>query len=282
MYRLSLENENGDKIELTNNPNYDVTVTGLNPVQSDVITSPVANYNGGRYVSSRQKVRNVVVNIFIKEPVEANRINLYKYIKSKKWIRVYYSNNTRDVYIDGYVESFECDLFTQLQKAQISIICPNPQLMDVNADITQVSTVLGALNFPFYTTDSELISLSVYDNNKSILIVNESDDDIGFIYKIHCYGEVVAPMIYLEDTGEYFKLNGTYHKESVITINTINGKKSVSCEWRGTVKNIINDLDATSTWLRLQTGYNHILQTADSGLDYMVSELIYNKEYEGV
>lgn len=281
MYKLSLENEYGDKIELTNNPNYDVTVTGLNPVKSDVITSPVANYNGGRYVSSRQQVRNVVITVFIKEPVETNRINLYKYVKSKKWIRVYYSNKTRDIYVDGYVESFECDFFTQKQTAQISIICPNPQLMDVNADITQVSSTLGAFSFPFYSTDSELIAMSVYGRT-SALVINESDDDIGFIYKIKCNGEVVAPMIYVEDTGAYFKLNGTYHKESIITINTLNGQKSVSCEWRGNVKNIINDLDATSTWLRLQTGYNHILQTADSGIDNMVSELIYNKEYEGV
>lgn len=408
MYKLKIENVNGDRLELTNNPNYDVKVTGLNPVTSDITTAKVANRNGARYVNSRKQTRNVVITVYIKEPVEANRIELYKYVKSKEWLRVYYSNKSRDVYVDGYVESFECDLFTQTQTAQISVICPNPQLIDVEPDVKDVSTVIGAFSFPFSTarTDnviefttwataggtattvkinengsvymsgvfsasagtydtinistqtlgagdytlkgipasdtnlilvvnvngteyidsgegvtftltetsdasiyikslddrryskltiypvlkytsklvdnvSEYITFSIYDK-LARLIINGSDDDIGFIYKIHCKGLVVNPTIYMENTKQSFKLKGSYRKDTTITITTLDGQKSVTSEYKGVVTNIINSLDATSKWIKLKAGYNHILQIADTGVENMVSELIYSKEYEGV
>lgn len=281
MYKLKIENANGDRLELTNNPNYNVTVTGLNPVTSDITTAKVANRNGARFVNSRKQPRNVVITVYIKEPVEANRIELYKYVKSKEWLRVYYSNKSRDVYVDGYVESFECDLFTQTQTAQISVICPNPQLIDVEPDVKDVSTVIGAFSFPFHITDSEPITFSIYDK-LARLIINESDDDIGFIYKIHCKGLVVNPTIYMENTKESFKLKGSYRKDTTITITTLDGQKSVTSEYKGVVTNIINDLEPTSTWLKLKAGYNHILQVADTGVENMVSEIIYSKEYEGV
>lgn len=406
MYTLKIENENGDRLELTHNPNYKVKVTGLDPVKADITTAKVANRNGVRYVSSRKQPRNVVITVYINEPVEANRIELYKYVKSKEWLRVYFKNKSRDVYVDGYVESFECDLFKQTQTAQISVICPNPQLIDVEPDVEDISTVKGLFSFPFYTTINDnlivfkdystsglpvtikinetgsvyiagtLVPNSGYDvwdiNTQTLeageyrlsgipasgtgltliaevngteyidsgegvtftlteatevrvyiksldytrytgltirpvlkysfatdesvsrvitfgafdklarLIYNGSDDDIGFMYKIHCKGLVVNPIIYSEDTKEYFKLNGSYIEDSIITINTNDGQKSVTREYKGVVTNIINDLDATSKWLKLKSGYNHILQTAEAGTENMVSEIIYSKEYEGV
>ena len=128
---------------------------------------------------------------------------------------------------------------------------------------------------------SEYITFSIYDK-LARLIINGSDDDIGFIYKIHCKGLVVNPTIYMENTKQSFKLKGSYRKDTTITITTLDGQKSVTSEYKGVVTNVINNLEPTSTWLKLKAGYNHILQIADTGVDNMVSELIYSKEYEGV
>ena len=151
MYEIKIENKYGVQLELTHNPNYTVTATGLNPVASNIVTAPVANFGGERYVSSRQQKRNIVLSIYVHEPVEANRINLYKYIKSKDWIRIYYKNNTRNVYIDGYVESFELNHFDQRQTAQVSIICPQPNFIDMNTNVINNSGVVAMFSFPFYT-----------------------------------------------------------------------------------------------------------------------------------
>lgn len=282
MYGITIENKFGEKLQLTDNVNYKTKVTGLNPTTSDIVTTQVANYGGARYVTSKQQTRNIVLTIYINEPVEANRINLYKYIKSDDWIRFYYKNNTRSVYIDGYVESFEIDLFTQPQTAQVSIICPKPQFLDMENNESIFSTTTEAFSFPFWANDNNKLVLSTYTSNHAKVVNNESDDDVGFIYKIHCTGAVVNPMIYLEDTREYLKINRIFKSESIITINTLDGQKSLTFEYKGKIKNIINDLDMASKWLKLKAGYNNILQTAESGIDNMLGTLIYTNEYEGV
>lgn len=280
-YRIKVENKYGEVLELTSNPNYKVKATGLSPMSANIVTAPVANYSGARYVSSKHQTRPIVLTIYVEQPVETNRINLYKYFKSKDWIRVYYSNGTREVYIDGYVESFDCDFFTKTQTAQVSILCPKPQFLAVTPSKQNIATTLGALSFPFYEAESEPVVLSHYGRD-AVLVNNTSDDEVGFIYTIQCYGEVINPQIYIDETKEYFKLNRRFTRGSVITINTNDGNKSVTCELGGITTNIINSVDSGSKWLKLRAGYNHILQTAKVGLDSMVGELHYINEYEGV
>ena len=222
MYEISIENEYGEKLKLTNNPNYTVTVTGLSSVMSNIITSPVANQNGERFVSSRQQKRNIVLKIYINSPIEANRIALYKYIKSHRFIRFYYKNGSRDVYIDGYVESFENDLFAVPQSAMASIICPRPPFIDVNATEQQISCHVNKFSFPFSIIadkNNALIDpliLGEYSPGTARLVINNSDSNVGFIYQMHCRGKVVNPMIYLEETGETLKLDYTAKEDDII------------------------------------------------------------------
>lgn len=281
MFELKIENKYRDQLKLTNNPNYIVEATGLSPVTSEIITIKVANYSGERYVSSRQQSRNIVLNIYVNEPVEINRISLYNYIKSHDFIRVYYKNNSRDVYIDGYVESFELNHFEQTQTAQVSIICPQPNFLDVSdIEVSNINVIKG-FYYPFDTVTNN-IQFGEINEDGTIMINNTSDDDIGFIYQIHCRGEVINPFIYQTETNQYFKINKRFKADDVITIDTRRGKKSVIVTYRGVETNIINSVNDVSKWLQLQAGYNHITQGAESGAEYMDSTVIYTNEYEGV
>ena len=69
----------------------------------------MANFDGGKYNSGQLEMRNLVLTVKIYPEIETNRINLYKYFPSKKIVRIYYQNETRDVYIDGMVETVEID-----------------------------------------------------------------------------------------------------------------------------------------------------------------------------
>ena len=126
MYTLKVENQKGEILDLTGSPSYDVLkIDGLNPPSASINFSTMANFDGSIYNSAQLGNRNIVLTIKVYNPVETNRINLYKYFQMKKKIRVYYENNTRSVYADGYVETFENDYFTINQTIQISILCPN-------------------------------------------------------------------------------------------------------------------------------------------------------------
>ena len=85
MFTLSVENDRGEKLELTHNKKYTVTnITGLNPPKATINTSPVSNFDGVRQNGSRAEPRNLVITVVIEGDIEANRINLYKYFKIKR------------------------------------------------------------------------------------------------------------------------------------------------------------------------------------------------------
>ena len=118
--------------------------------------------------------------------------------------------------------------------------------------------------------------------NMSVFIDNNSDDNIGFIYTIHCKGEIENIIIYHDESNQSMKINGQFKLDDIIIIDTRRGKKSITKNYRGNIENIINLLDNTSKWLQLQSGYNHISQGADSGAENMESTIEYTNEYEGV
>ena len=204
MYKVIIENKYGEQLQLTDTPDYITKVTGLSPVTSNIITSPVANYGGERFVSSRKQKRNIVLTIYPQEPVETNRINLYKYIKSDDFIRVYYKNKTRDVYIDGYVESFDLDLFERTQRAQVSIICPQPNFIDMSSQTVDNSSTIKQFYCPFNT---ELVEGTLVDNE---LQFTGLGNDINFLEFITTpqIAQIDADNLtglgeYVEDTGKY-------------------------------------------------------------------------------
>ncbi len=151
MYQIAIQNASGDRLELTENKDYIVTASGLSPENANIVTATVANMPGAKYVSSKKQKRNIVLMIYPQRDIETSRINLYKYISTGAWIRVFFANDTRSVYIDGYVESFETDLFARTQAAQVSILCPDPAFIDVQKMTVINSVSTPRFSFPFYT-----------------------------------------------------------------------------------------------------------------------------------
>lgn len=151
MYQIAIQNATGDRLELTENKDYIVTASGLSPENANIVTTTVANMPGAKYISSKKQKRNIVLMIYPQRDIETSRINLYKYISTGAWIRALFKNGTRNVYIDGYVESFETDLFARTQVAQVSILCPAPAFIDAQ-EMTVVNSVsTPKFSFPFYT-----------------------------------------------------------------------------------------------------------------------------------
>lgn len=163
MYQIAIQNEDGNRLNLTDGNDYAVTASGLSPVNANIVTASVAGMDGTKYVSAKRQSRNIVLMIYPQRNIEENRIQLYRYISTKKWIRVFFENDSRNVYIDGYVESFETDLFDNIQVAQVSIICPIPAFIDVSESQSTISTATSNFYFPFYTQLAENIMPALDD-----------------------------------------------------------------------------------------------------------------------
>ena len=259
MFDLSVKNISGDVLRLTRNNSYAITgVTGLTPVAANINTSTVGIYDGETYNSARLGYRNIVITLYFTHDVEKNRIKLYDYFQTKQFCTLYFSNDSRDVCISGYVETFECDLFSVSETAQISIICPNP----------------------YFKSVAEIVNSS--SEETTIIIPNNGDVPAGMDIVINFTGAVTNPVIRNAATGEYFRLNRDFVSDDVVTVNTRNGEKSVKLTHLGVDFNIINALDAGASWLQLRRGNNTLYFNADSGVDHMAVTFKHTDLFAGV
>ncbi|MSA02905.1 phage tail family protein [Lactonifactor sp. BIOML-A3] len=282
MYFLAIENKKGEQLPLTGTQNYDViSIDGLNPPTATINASESAAFDGSLFNGSRLGVRSLVITIRINPDIELNRINLYRYIRSKEYIKVYYKNGTRDVFIEGYVETFECDLFSDKEQAQISILCPRPYFRAMQTVITDFFNVIKMFHFPF-AIEAAGIPFSELEGNLFKSIVNEGDVACGVRIELRATGEVVTPKIYNVDTRGYFIVNITMKAGDVITINTVRGEKYIEFTAGGVTTNIINKVQRGSEWFQLEPGDNVFTYEAEQYINNLSCTFILTDMYQGV
>jgi hypothetical protein len=282
VYQCWVENEYGDVLELTNNKKYTVyQIDGLEPPTATINTSPVANFDGSRFNSSRSNERSIVIYLTIEGDAEESRIGLYKYIKTKRPIRFRYKNSARDVYIDGYVESMSIAFFDMKQAVQVSIICPYPLFKSSDRTMTVFSTVNNMFVFPFaYEAAGAPFSALTVGATKSI--INGGDVENGVIIKMTASGLVLNPQIFNHSKGESFRLNVELSAGDELIINTNKSQKGITLTHDGNTSNIINDMVRGSTWFQLMTGDNVFSYGADEYPENLSCTFIYTDEFEGV
>lgn len=265
MYELSVKNSRSEVLNLTGNKNYNVIkITGLQPPVANVSRSPNATSDGSKQNNVRVAERNLVIYVVIEGDIEANRINLYRYFPLKQSVTVYYKNNTRDVYIEGTVDAFECDQFTNKQVAQISLICTQPYFVGIDELVTSFSDVSSLFSFPF-SMPAEGVELSAITVNSRKSIINTGDIETGVKIELYAMGEVVNPVLYDVLNRTQFKLRFTMLANDRIVINTNTGNKSVTLIRDGIESNIIGYMYPNSTWFTLMSGDNVFTYNADSG-----------------
>lgn len=107
-------------------------VRGLDPVKADISSSSFGQHDGSQYQSSRRGERNIVMVIglvpdFVTNTVQSLRLDLARLLMPKRPVTLRMIDSDGSVVsIAGRVESFEAPLFTRIPKADISIICFDP------------------------------------------------------------------------------------------------------------------------------------------------------------
>lgn len=282
MYELKVKNAYGEVINLSTSPDYTVyKVTGLQPPAVVVNSSSNATYDGVSINSVRVDQRNIVIYVAIEGAVETNRINLYKYFPLKQTVTVFFKNDTRDVCIEGVVELIECDLFTNKQVAQISLICPQPYFRAVEELVSYFSDITSLFTFPFSIPESGM-EISTITNNVRKSIVNSGDVASGIIIELNAIGAVVNPVIYDVFKRTHIKLMFTMQANDRIIINTNVGKKSITLVRSGVSSNIMGYMYPDSNWLTLAAGDNVFTYDADSGTSNLQITFTTSVLYGGV
>lgn len=281
MYTLIVQNKYGDQLELTHNPAYNVyNIEGLDPPDAQINTTHNAGYDGSVFNSAYEKDRTIVITMTIESPAELNRIALYKYLKTKFPVRVFYKNGTRDVYIDGFVQSMQIGFFQRKQVIQITILCPRPNFSGAEQVVQELHTVNPLFEFPFDISTPIPFSEIVTGLEKSI--INAGDVETGVTITIDAVGDVVNPKIYNVDDNTFMILAYTLQTGDVVTIDTRQGEKSITLRRGGTDINLIGFLQRNSTWFTLKPGDNVFTTAADSGDQSMMVTFTVVDQYQGV
>ncbi len=286
MFVLKVENNNGHIIRLTQNEEeYQVIgIDGLNPPVAQINTSAIAGVDGASFNSSKLQTRNVVITIKINGDIEKNRIRLYKYFRNKQYCKIYYQNETRNVYIEGYVEALEVSQFTNDERAQISIICPNPYFKDMETIIQSISKIVKKFIFPFSINGDEPIPISSLELEKVTNIINDSESETGLIINAKFIGRVSKLEIRNVDNGQSFVINYEFIKDDKLIVNCNKGSKSIILTREAVEYNLIPYMQKGSSFFQLGIGDNHFSFLADEGINDMLVDINfkYYKVYSGV
>lgn len=272
MFEAKIENSSGNVLTLTGNePVYQlINITGLNPPNAQINTTTIVGLDGAVFNSSKLQTRNLVLTIKINGNIEQNRLLLYSYFKTKDWCKFYYSNNTLDVSIEGYVETVECDLFTNSETAQISILCPYPYFRSISEVIEDSSNVLKRFVFPFSININDPIVISTLEDNGGIAVYNSSESETGVVVYIDFLDSASSVEIKNVITGDDFEIDYSFLANDTVIINTNKGKKSITLLRNGIISNLFSALQSGSVFFQLSPGVNNF--------EYLVSGSLANND----
>lgn len=282
MFTLSVQNEYGERLELTNNPAYVITsVEGLEPPDATINTTEDAVGDGSVFNSAFIQNRLITITLAINYPAEQNRLALFRYCKIKRPCRVWYANDTLDVYADGYVQNYPAvGYFEKKQVVQISILCPNPYFTAVEQSETKFSHVVNNFEFPFSIESPVAFSYIVADTTRSV--VNHGDAETGALIKILATGAATVPKVTNAATGEYFEVDTTLAAGDVLLIDTRSKMKGVWLISGGVKTNMIGYMTFGSTWFQLIPGDNVFAISAQSGGDALICAFTIDEHFTGV
>lgn len=272
----------GDILPLTGNSNFKLTnIDGLTIASVDLSSSTVASMDGDSVNNKRTLPRPLLLELTIEgADVEAKKRYILRYIKPKQKARLHWTQDKREIEIEGIIEDIQMPRFTNKVVMQVSMYCSQPYWEDIAFVVQEISEVLNLHYFTdtendmLYFTD-EGIPFGEYDTNRTKVFENDGDVAVGMEIRIIALGTVGNPIIYNSD-GKFFGVNTTMQAGDEIIISTTKGKKTVTKNGN----NILGSIMPRSTWLQLEIGENEFTIDSDNGTEgNMYFTLTYKQRY---
>lgn len=288
MFKLTFENDLGDTLVLT--PDGDLSspyslndIDGLNPPKATINTSQLALVDGAQFNSSKLNMRTINVAFTINSDAAENRVNVYKVLKTKHSVKIGYESDTRDVCIDGRVESIDVGYMASPQVVSAAVLCPYPYWRAAQDVVSELAQVHATFHFAFASTAEPQLVFGYIDPLASIAIANDGDVETGIVVELYARGTVENPRIVDYITNDYIQLNTTMREADLITIDTRMGHKTATLLRDGVTTSVFNTVASGSTWLQLAIGGSIYTYTASGGTEtgLMVS-IRHTDTYEGV
>lgn len=257
-----------------NDPVQVFNVEGLGPVKADISSTPFATGRGELYQGSSTGKRNVVLTLglnpdWVDQTIASLRQLLYRYFMPEEWVKMrFFSDHMPTCDIEGYVESFEPNIFSKDPEIQVSVICPKPDFLETDATILTGTVDDGTIEtvFEYLGTVETGLELRVdatptHANYAGDLTVSNTAYAIPQVYKLQAI---------TINALKYFKLSSVRNAKRVQNISVADGSPT----------NLLAKVTKESVWPVIKPGENvFTLAAATSGQEWT---LAYFNRYGGL
>lgn len=244
-------------------------ITGLDPPSIDVFVGEYSR-DGGIYQGRRVPSRNPVITFDIHpnyangETVSGWRETLYRIFLDPSVDAdfsqiILREDDGRSRYLVGYAEKFETEIFDVESMCQVSLVCPDPFIRDLQA--TVLTNIGGWLTVPFTYKGSAETGFET-----SITITNNT------------------PVLTLANNGKTMVVNYDFLVGDVVYFNTNRGSRNITVTRLGVTSTLIAQLSPISRWLELHSAANSmtIYGSTSAVRPAGINSLTYTSAYWGV
>ena len=232
-------------------------IQGLGPVKADFTSTALASGRGEQLQGSSTGKRNIVLTLGLKPDWENQtmatlRQLLYAYLMPEQWCKLrFFTDYLPTVDIEGYVESFEPNIFSEDPEVQISVLCHKPDFIEADATIIEGAVDDGSLEVEFEYIGTIATGFEVRVQRT---VGNPSYTgalEIVMRSPIEAQAFEVDPVTI--DTDKYFKLSTVRHAKRVVSIAHVDGN----------ITNLLGSVTSLSVWPEIKPGTNVISVSAE-------------------
>lgn len=222
-------------------------VLGLDPVKATLVSSSFANLDGAQFQSSRRETRNIILTLGIEptdyetQNVRTIRTNLYSFFMPKSEVKLrFFMDDGLEVDITGRVESFETPLFVKDPQVVISIMCFDPDFIELDSIIISEDTVSDLTTFLISypgTVETGILLTLLVDRALTEFTIYHTPPD-GVVRTLD-----FAAVLQADD---------------VLTINTVVGSKAITLTRSAVDTSLLYGMSPQSAWIELFKGNNQL------------------------
>lgn len=245
-------------------------ITGLTPPDPDLFIGDFSR-DGGTYQGRRVGQRNVVLTIDLNpnpaldETISGLREMLYKAFMDPQvdgdYVKLnFHLDDGRVLYLVGYTEKFEGDLFDVETLLQISLICPDPYLRDNVQQVLTHPKGWATVQFSYAGTAETGFEAEIQVNSPTSTLT-------------------------IDNNGKTMVINRDFASGDMVRVNTVRGSRSLTVQTGASPEtSIVASLTPTSPWLELHSQMNALkVYGATTGdLIASVRSLKYTQAYWGI
>lgn len=221
-------------------------IDGLDPVKATLVSSSFAKQDGSQYHSSRREDRNIKLRVklepnYMSTTVRGLRTHLYTFFMPKSAVSLrFYDSDGLVVNISGRVESFGTPLFAKESVVDISIVCFDPDFVELDP------VIFSGMTTPGFDEVTIAYAGSV---ETGIQFVLQPDRVINAFTIYH-----LPP----NDSLRQMDFAAPLAAGDVLTISTIPGNKFAQLNKTGFISSILYGISPESNWIELMHGDNQI------------------------